>query len=65
MFSYSRAVADQRLGHPPMADSVRRPLTSPSYGAPCHPALIGVGCERVSGPWMGTLFDDLGDIEEI
>ena len=78
MFSYSRAVADQRLGHPPMADSVRktseklvgpylsRPLTSPSCGAPRHPApaLIGVGCERVSGTRMDTLVDDLGNIEK-
>ena len=72
MFSYSRVVA----GHPPMADSVRRtseklvgpylprPLTSPSCGAPCHPAqaLTGVGCERVSGTSMETLIDDHGEL---
>ena len=79
MFSYSRAVADQRLGHPPMAYSVLktseklvgpylpRPFTSPSCGAPRHPApaLTGVGCERVSGTRMDTLVDDLGNIEKI
>ena len=78
MFSYSGAVADRRLGHPPVADSVRRtseklvgpylprPLTSPSCGASRQPApaLIGVGCERVSGTRMDTLVDDLGNIEK-
>ena len=77
MFSYSRAVADQRLGHPVMPDSVRRtseklvgpylprPLTSPSCGAPRHPAptLTEVGCERLSGTRTGTLVDNLGDME--
>ena len=76
MFSYSRAMADRCLGHPPVADSVRRtseklvgpylprPLTSPSCGAPCHPAqaLTGVGCERVSGTSMETLVDDHGEL---
>ena len=77
MFSYSRAVADQRLGHPLMADSVRRtseklvgpylprPLTSLSCEVPRHPApaLTGVGCERVSGTRTGTLDDDFGVME--
>ena len=78
MFSYSGAVADRRLGHPPVVDSMRRtsqklvgpylprPLTSPSCGAPRHlaPALTAVGCERVSGTRMDTLVDDLGNIEK-
>ena len=78
MFSYSGAVADRRLGHPPVVDSRRRtsqklvgpylprPLTSPSCGAPRHlaPAWTAVGCERVSGTRMDTLVDDLGNIEK-
>ena len=77
MFSYSRVVAGRRLWHPPMADPVQRiseklvgpylprPLTSPSYRAPRHPApaLTGIGCERVSSTRMETLVDDIGDIE--
>ena len=76
MFSYSRVAAGRRLSYPPMAHSVRRtseklvgshlprPLTSPSCGAPCHPApaLTGVRCERVSGTRMETLVDDLGEL---
>ena len=76
MFSYSRVVAGRGLWHSPIDDPVRRtseklvgpylprPLTSPSCGAPRHPApvLTGVGCERVSGTRMETLVDDFGDI---
>ena len=76
MFSYSRVVVGRRLGHSPMADSVRRtseklvgpylprPLTSPSCGAPRHraPASTGVGRERVSGTRIETLVDNLGEL---
>ncbi|XP_060823356.1 uncharacterized protein LOC132911430 [Bombus pascuorum] len=63
MFTYSRVAAGRRCGARQIADPVRRtseklvgsylsrPLTSPSRGAPRHPASVptGVGCERVSG----------------